>query len=133
VVTEFNYRFGRPEEAHIFVGVGLTQGKKQRDEIVERLKRAGLPVIDLSANEMAKLHVRFMVGGRAPADNERLLRFEFPERPGALLQFLNGVGGRGNSSLFHYRTHGAAFGRVLSGMQVPAEDSADFQRFLDEL
>jgi threonine dehydratase len=133
VVTEFNYRFGRPDEAHIFVGVGLTQGRKQRDEIAERLKRAGLPVIDLSTNEMAKLHVRFMVGGRAPADNERLVRFEFPERPGALMQFLTQVGGRWNISLFHYRNHGAAFGRVLAALQVPAGEAEEFGRFLVEL
>jgi threonine dehydratase len=133
VVTEFNYRFGRPEEAHIFVGVGLAHGKKQREEILDRLQHAGLPVIDLSMNEMAKLHVRFMVGGRAPADNERLVRFEFPERPGALMQFLTQVGGRWNISLFHYRNHGAAFGRVLAGLQVPAQDSAEFARFLVEL
>jgi threonine dehydratase len=133
VVTEFNYRFGRPEEAHIFVGVGLSQGKKQREEILARLEHAGLPVIDLTMNEMAKLHVRFMVGGRAPADNERLLRFEFPERPGALMQFLTQVGGRWNISLFHYRNHGAAFGRVLAGLQVPNADNAEFTRFLVEL
>ncbi|HEX6243541.1 MAG TPA: threonine ammonia-lyase, biosynthetic [Polyangiales bacterium] len=133
VVTEFNYRFGRPEEAHIFVGVGLAQGRKQRDEIFDRLQQAGLAVVDLSSNEMAKLHVRYTVGGRAPADNERLLRFEFPERPGALMQFLTQVGGRWNISLFHYRNHGAAFGRVLAALQVPAGEAAEFARFLVEL
>jgi threonine dehydratase len=133
VITEFNYRFGRPEEAHIFVGVGLAHGRKQRDEILESLTGAGLAVVDLTMNEMAKLHVRYMVGGRAPADSERLLRFEFPERPGALMQFLTQVGGRWNISLFHYRNHGAAFGRVLAGLQVPASEADAFARFLTEL
>jgi threonine dehydratase len=132
-VTEFNYRFGRPDEAHIFVGVGLSHGRKQRDELLERLQAARLPVIDLTMNEMAKLHVRYMVGGRAPADCERLLRFEFPERPGALMQFLTQIGGRWNISLFHYRNHGAAFGRVLAALQVPDAEGAEFDRFLTEL
>jgi threonine dehydratase len=132
-VTEFNYRYGRDDEAHIFVGVGLSQGNKQRAEILERLERAALPVVDMTHNEMAKLHIRFMVGGRSAVENERLFRFEFPERPGALLQFLTAIGGRWNISLFHYRNHGAAFGRVLAGLQVPASDAAKFQAFLDEL
>jgi threonine dehydratase len=132
-VTEFNYRFGRPDEAHIFVGVSLTHGRKQRDELREQLQAAKLPVIDLSSNEMAKLHVRYMVGGRAPAGSERLLRFEFPERPGALMQFLTQMGGRWNISLFHYRNHGAAFGRVLAALQVPDADASEFDRFLTEL
>jgi threonine dehydratase len=133
-VTEFNYRYGREDEAHIFVGVGLSAGRAQRKEIHERLTQARLAVVDMTHNEMAKLHVRFMVGGRAPAANhERLLRFEFPERPGALMQFLTKLGGRWNISLFHYRNHGAAFGRVLCGLQVPAPDEAEFQRFLDDL
>jgi len=132
-VTEFNYRYGRDDEAHIFVGVALSQGAKQRDEILKRLTGAGLLVTDMTQNEMAKLHVRFMVGGRAPAAEERIVRFEFPERPGALMQFLTGMGGRWNISLFHYRNHGAAFGRVLAGMQVPTSDAGAFQAFLDEL
>ncbi len=132
-VTEFNYRYGGDDEAHIFVGVALSQGAKQREEILKRLTVAGLPVTDMTQNEMAKLHVRFMVGGRAPAADERIVRFEFPERPGALMQFLTGMGGRWNISLFHYRNHGAAFGRVLAGMQVPKQDAAAFQAFLDEL
>jgi threonine dehydratase len=82
---------------------------------------------------MAKLHIRFMVGGRSEAPNERLVRFEFPERPGALMQFLTKMGGRWNISLFHYRNHGAAFGRVLAGMQVPDSNAAEFERFLGEL
>ena len=132
-VTEFNYRYGRDDEAHIFVGVGLSHGAKQRQEILERLTAAELPVIDMTQNEMAKLHVRFMVGGRAVAANERLFRFEFPERPGSLVQFLTKMGGRWNISLFHYRNHGAAFGRVLCGMQVPATEEPEFLRFLEDL
>ena len=132
-VTEFNYRYGHKEDAQVFVGVALTQGAAQRTEIATRLREAGLPVVDMSQNEMAKLHVRFMVGGRAPVEHERVFRFEFPERPGALLQFLTSMGGRWNISLFHYRNHGAAFGRVLAGMQVPPADAEAFQRFLREL
>jgi threonine dehydratase len=132
-VTEFNYRLGGDSDAHVFVGVGLSRGPEQRDEVLARLRAAELPVIDMTHNEVAKLHVRFMVGGRAPAADERLIRFEFPERPGALSQFLDGMGGRWNISVFHYRNHGDAFGRVLCGMQVPAQQSAAFQRFLDEL
>ena len=109
--------------------VNAAKGK----EIFDRLTAARLPVVDMTHNEMAKLHVRFMVGGRAPAENERLVRFEFPERPGALMQFLTQLGGRWNISLFHYRNHGAAFGRVLCGLQVPVAEEAEFQRFLVEL
>lgn len=132
-VTEFNYRYGRDDEAQIFVGVGLSQGGKQRADILARLQAAQLPVLDMTHNEMAKLHVRFMVGGRSSVTNERLFRFEFPERPGALLKFLTAIGGRWNISLFHYRNHGAAFGRVLAGLQVPASDTASFQTLLDDL
>jgi threonine dehydratase len=132
-VTEFNYRYGHDDDAQIFVGVGLSQGERQRTQILERLRAAALPVVDMTHNEMAKLHVRFMVGGRAEVSNERLFRFEFPERPGALMQFLTSMGGRWNISLFHYRNHGAAFGRVLTGVQVPDADAHEFQRFLDEL
>lgn len=94
---------------------------------------AGVTVLDMSGNEMAKLHLRFMVGGRSPAANERLIRFEFPERPGALMRFLTAISGRWNLSLFHYRNHGAAFGRVLAGLQVPQEDAAALLSFLDDL
>ena len=132
-VTEFNYRYGLEDEAHIFVGVGLTHGAKQRRELLDQLAGAELPVVDMTQNEMAKLHVRFMVGGRAVAPNERLFRFEFPERPGALMQFLTKMGGRWNISLFHYRNHGAAFGRVLAGIQVLESDWAEFEQFLREL
>ena len=132
-ITEFNYRFGHADAAHIFVGVGLTQGSKQRRDILDRLEAAELAVVDMTGNEMAKLHIRFMVGGRSNTADERLLRFEFPERPGALMQFLTKVGGRWNISLFHYRNHGAAFGRVLAGMQVPESNAAEFEQFLKDL
>jgi threonine dehydratase len=132
-ITEFNYRFGHRDRAHIFVGVGLTQGSKQRREILDRLTAADLEVVDMTGNEMAKLHIRFMVGGRASTADERLFRFEFPERPGALMQFLTKVGGRWNISLFHYRNHGAAFGRVLAGMQVPESQGAEFDQFVQDL
>ncbi|MET0384649.1 MAG: threonine ammonia-lyase, biosynthetic [Polyangiales bacterium] len=132
-VTEFNYRFGPGTEAHIFVGVGLGGVPGERQMLLDRLLAAGLPVVDMTQNEMAKLHVRYMVGGRATASGERLFRFEFPERPGALLRFLTTMGGRWNISLFHYRNHGAAFGRVLAGMQVPDAQGEDFARFLHEL
>jgi threonine dehydratase len=132
-VTEFNYRYGSDAEAHVFVGVALEPGRFTRTDFAERLRASGYEVIDMSGNEMAKLHVRFMVGGRAPTEDERLVRFEFPERPGALLDFLHTMGNRWNLTLFHYRNHGAAFGRVLAGMQVPAEDGAPFERFLQDV
>ncbi len=132
-VTEFNYRYGSAVEAHVFVGVALEPGRVTREDVATGLRTAGYDVIDMSGNEMAKLHVRFMVGGRAPAEDERLVRFEFPERPGALLDFLDAMGNRWNLTLFHYRNHGAAFGRVLAGMQVPAQDASTFSRFLEDL
>jgi threonine dehydratase len=130
-ITEFNYRFSDPREAHIFVGVALKGGVQEKREIMAQLHAHGLPVIDLSANEMARQHIRHMVGGRAPVENERILRFQFPERPGALLQFLTGMQSGWNISLFHYRNYGSEYGRVLMGIQVPDEDEADFQAFLD--
>jgi threonine dehydratase len=133
VVTEFNYRHGHTDDAHVFVGLGLDGGPAVRDAFSAKLEHAGLRVVDMTENEMAKLHVRFMVGGRFQARDERLLRFEFPERPGALMRFLTAIGGRWNLSLFHYRNHGAAFGRVLAGIQIPAGDDLLFRRFLEDL
>ena len=130
-ITEFNYRYSDAREAHIFVGVSLKQGLAEKREIMDELAGHGLPVIDLSANEMARQHIRHMVGGRAPVANERLLRFQFPERPGALLQFLTGMQSDWNISLFHYRNYGSEYGRVLMGIQVPDEDETHFQEFLD--
>ena len=133
VVTEFNYRIGRRDAAHIFVGVS-TSSRQDARVVAERLNAAGYETLDLSENEMAKLHVRHMVGGRAPdVRNERPCRFEFPERPGALLQFLDAVGGRWNISLFHYRNHGADFGRVLAAFEVPDEEVPSFHAFLERL
>lgn len=132
-ITEFNYRFADPGEAHIFVGLQIHDRKEAR-ELVDQLNAHGLKALDLTDNEMAKSHIRYMVGGRAPqVTHELLYRFEFPERPGALLNFLTHMGRGWNISLFHYRNHGADYGRVLVGMQVPPEDEAAFQAFLAEL
>jgi len=132
-ITEFNYRYADPEQAHIFVGLQIS-GAEEIGKLVKALRAKGYPTVDMTDNEMAKLHIRHMVGGRAPnATHEILYRFEFPERPGALLEFLNKMGGAWNISLFHYRNHGADFGRVLVGMQVPPSDHAKFRKFLDNL
>ena len=131
-ITEFNYRYADPSRAHVYAGVELAEGDSERADLIERLRRDGYPVIDMTDNEVAKLHIRHMVGGRAPSlDNEILYRFEFPERPGALLRFLTAIGERWNISLFHYRNHGAAYGRVLVGIQVPASGRREFRAFLD--
>ncbi|MCR9094727.1 MAG: threonine ammonia-lyase, biosynthetic [bacterium] len=132
-VTEFNYRYGDPDAAHVFVGVALSDGAAERVRVMDGLRAEGFEVVDMTGNELAKLHVRFMVGGRANRTDERLFRFEFPERPGALARFLEAVGGRWNISLFHYRNHGAAFGRVLAGLEVPPESSDELARFLEDL
>ncbi|MFI5005986.1 MAG: threonine ammonia-lyase, biosynthetic [Solirubrobacterales bacterium] len=133
VVTEFNYRLAGREAAHIFVGL-RTSSRKDALEIAARLRASGYSTEDLTDNEMAKLHVRHMVGGRAAAVKaERLYRFEFPERPGALMEFLLKLGDRWNISLFHYRNHGADFGRVLCAFEVPESDRPEFQGFLDRL
>ena len=132
-VTEFNYRYADPEKAHVFVGVQV-RNQKETSQLVTRLKRKGLATLDISNNEMAKLHVRHLVGGRAPqASNELLYRFEFPERPGALMKFLESMSHNWNISLFHYRNHGADYGRVLVGMQVPPGERGDFRHFLSKL
>jgi threonine dehydratase len=133
-VTEFNYRYASDAAARIFVGVGLTEGRKEREAILKSLQEGGYNIADMTDNEMAKLHVRFMVGGHAPGlTNERLLRFVFPERPGALLKFLQAIGTNWNISLFHYRNHGSDYGRVLAGVQVPPAESEDFLLHLNEL
>jgi threonine dehydratase len=133
-VTEFNYRFGDSRAAQIFVGLALAQGKLEREGLLSTLAAAGFTVRDMTDNEMAKLHVRYMVGGQAHGlADERLYRFEFPERPGALLKFLQAIGAGWNISLFHYRNHGSDYGRVLAGIQVPAETRTDFLLHLDAL
>ena len=133
-VTEFNYRYSDPARAHVFVGVQMPGTGDDRAALLARLQAKGYPCVDMSDNEMAKMHVRYMVGGRVDGvEHERLYRFEFPERPGALLRFLNRMGQHWNISLFHYRNHGAAYGRVLVGMQVPPAEDAQLQKFLQEL
>ncbi|HNA82404.1 MAG TPA: threonine ammonia-lyase, biosynthetic [Thiobacillaceae bacterium] len=133
IITEFNYRFSDPAEAHVFVGIQV-HNRAEVEKLAAALDKHQLPVLDLSDNEMAKLHIRHLVGGRAPqVEDEVLYRFEFPERPGALMKFLNSMSQGWNISLFHYRNHGADYGRVLVGMQVPAKEKAAFQKFLDGL
>lgn len=133
-ITEFNYRYSDPQQAHVFVGVQLQSGSRERDELLAALSGRDYPVLDMTDNEMAKMHIRYMVGGRVRGlEDEQLYRFEFPERPGALLRFLNRLGEKWNISLFHYRNHGAAYGRVLIGIQVPAADKLEFRGYLDEI
>jgi len=133
-ITEFNYRYSNSSKAHIFVGVELRHGHEERQELIEKLKSLGYPLADLSDNELAKLHVRHMVGGPSTGiDNEKLFRFEFPERPGALLDFLNAVGTDWNISLFHYRNHGSDHGRILAGIQVPPDEEDKLEAHLSKL
>lgn len=132
-ITEFNYRYADPANAHIFVGVQISDVHEEK-QLIANLRKKGYKTLDMTDNEMAKLHIRHLVGGRAPAaEHEIIYRFMFPERPGALIKFLNEMGGRWNISLFHYRNHGADFGRVLVGMQVPPKDKKDFEGFLENL
>lgn len=132
-ITEFNYRYDDPKAAHIFVGVAISN-TSEVGKLITDLAAQGLNAIDLTDNEMAKLHLRHLVGGRAPkAEHELVYRFEFPEKPGALMKFLDSMGHDWNISLFHYRNHGADFGRVLVGLQVPPNDMAEFGDFLNQL
>jgi len=133
-ITEFNYRYSNSSKAHIFVGVELRHGYAERQELIDELSSLGYPLEDLSDNEVAKLHIRHMVGGPATGiENERLFRFEFPERPGALLDFLQAVGTDWNISLFHYRNHGSDYGRILAGIQVPPEEAEELESHLSKL
>jgi threonine dehydratase len=136
-VTEFNYRYHGSERARVFVGFALGHGHEEANTVIAQLRTAGYQVVDMSGNEVAKLHVRYMVGGLAPAmdpaTDELLYRFEFPERPGALLRFLKSIGTSWNISLFHYRNHGSDYGRVLAGIQVPKADRPLFLQHLQEL
>ena len=132
-ITEFNYRYSDPQKAHIFVGVAIAD-PTESEKLVTDLQSHDLPTLDLTDNEVAKLHLRHLVGGHAPqAKNEMVFRFEFPEKPGALMKFLDSMGHDWNISLFHYRNHGADFGRVLVGIQVPPASSVKFDAFLDNL
>lgn len=132
-ITEFNYRYSDPVNAHIFVGVAIHDPSESAN-LVKELRAQGLSTLDMSENEVAKLHLRHLVGGHAPqAVHEEIYRFEFPERPGALMKFLDTMGHDWNISLFHYRNHGADFGRVLVGIQVPPEEKSEFRQFLKNL
>jgi threonine dehydratase len=132
-ITEFNYRYADPTAAHVFVGVQVP-GRADALKLVKSLQKSGYDTLDLTEDEMAKLHVRHLVGGHAPqVKNELLYRFEFPEKPGALMNFLNAMSSGWNISLFHYRNHGADYGRVLVGMQVPKTEMKTFHKFLTEL
>ncbi len=133
-VTEFNYRYAPSEQARIFVGVALPDGRGEARKLIDQLAASGYAVLDLSDNELAKLHVRHMIGGHVPAiTDEVIYRFEFPERPGALLKFLKAIGDRWNISMFHYRNHGSDYGRVLAGVQVPMAERDDFAAHLATL
>jgi threonine dehydratase len=132
-ITEFNYRCADAEQAHIYVGIGV-KSKEDRVDLVAQLQRKGYPVFDMTENEAAKVHLRHMVGGhRRNPGAEMLFRFEFPERPGALLQFLSGLGADWNISLFHYRNHGSAWGRVLVGFDAAAQDKKKLQNYLQRI
>jgi threonine dehydratase len=132
-ITEFNYRYADAKSAHIFVGIEVANRRETAD-LLRAMHKRRIEAYDLSDNEMAKLHVRHLVGGHAPdAKHEILYRFEFPERPGALMRFLDSMSRGWNISLFHYRNHGADYGRVLVGMQVPPSDKAEFTDFLRHL
>ena len=132
-ITEFNYRMADAEQAHLFVGLQVS-GKTDRMRIARTLRAEGFATLDLSNDELAKQHLRHMIGGRSLSSaSERLFRFEFPERPGALLRFLSAMSPEWNISLFHYRNEGADFGRILVGIQVPDADNKSFRKFLDQL
>ncbi|MCA9516957.1 MAG: threonine ammonia-lyase, biosynthetic [Myxococcales bacterium] len=133
-ITEFNYRIHDADAAHIYVGVTLSRGGAERRELAASLGADGYAVADLTESELAKLHIRHMVGGRsAAAVHERVYRFEFPERPGALMRFLERLSAGWNISMFHYRNDGAAFGRVVVGMQVPPDESAAWDAALADI
>jgi threonine dehydratase len=133
VVTEFNYRLSGRDQAHIFVGIA-TGSSQDAADLAALLNQTGYVTANLTDNELAKLHVRHMVGGRSrDVQNEHVYRFEFPERPGALMDFLDKLGGRWNISLFHYRNHGADFGRVLAAFEVPVAERSGFESFLEGL
>jgi threonine dehydratase len=133
-ITEFNYRYADARQARVFAGVQLTEGEDEKNRIIDALREHGYPVVDMSDNEMAKLHVRYMVGGHAPGIRDEILyRFQFPERPGALLKFLTGMAHGWNISLFHYRNHGSDHGRVLVGIQVPEAERPRLVQFIHDL
>ncbi|HFE39015.1 MAG TPA: threonine ammonia-lyase, biosynthetic [Gammaproteobacteria bacterium] len=133
-ITEFNYRYSDHSQAHVFAGIQLKPTATEKDDLINRLKKKNYRVLDLSENEMAKSHIRYMVGGHTPyTGNELIYRFIFPERPGALLRFLTHMNKHWNISMFHYRNHGSAYGRVLIGVQVPIEEKKAFEGFLKNI
>jgi len=132
-ITEFNYRYADENSACVFAGVVVERGAEERAEITNALVQAGFDVLDMTHNDTAKLHIRHMIGGRAQLADEQVHRLRFPERPGALLDFLNEIGQEWNISMFHYRNHGAAYGRVFIGIQVPAGDTAKLPDFIERL
>ncbi len=133
-ITEFNYRYSDSKKAHVFAGIQLHEDSEEKTKVIKRIESHGYKVLDLSDNEMAKSHIRYMVGGHGQnVDNELVYRFIFPERPGALLRFLTRMSHQWNISMFHYRNHGAAYGRILVGIQVPPDEMADFDDFLVNL
>ncbi len=132
-ITEFNYRYHGSSNAQIYLGVALKGGGAERTALADTLRGAGYPVADYTDSEVAHEHVRYLVGGPAPLARERIFRFEFPERPGALRHFLETLGSRWNISLFHYRNHGAADGRVLCGFEVAESDDTAFAADLEKL
>lgn len=132
-ITEFNYRYADDLEAHVFVGAQISDSEN-RDMLIQRLQNKGYTVVDMSHNELAKLHIRHLVGGRTHGEQyEKMYRFEFPERPGALLSFLKGLGQQWNISLFHYRNHGAAYGRVVVGFQIAENDEKKIDKYMRDL
>ena len=135
MVTEFNYRVSDPKQAEIFTSLRLTGGMEELEKIIEDLRSSGYSVTDMTRNTFAKSHVRYMIGGKAPAcvKNERILSFQFPERAGALLQFLETLGTNFNVTLFHYRNHGAEYGRVACGFEVAPEKQEEFYENLNKL
>jgi threonine dehydratase len=133
-ITEFNYRYFDQSLAQVFVGLSSTGLESDRAEVIQHLQKQGFQITDMTANELAKEHIRYMVGGHAPCElGEIIYSIQFPERPGALLRFLTELGGRWNISLFHYRNHGAAFGKVLIGLQLPKAEQDIFQQCLDDM
>ncbi|MBX2878876.1 MAG: threonine ammonia-lyase, biosynthetic [Granulosicoccus sp.] len=132
-ITEFNYRYADEHRAHVFAGVMLDDGESERENLITTLEKAGYPVLDMTHNDTAKLHLRHMIGGHALLPEERLFRFVFPERPGALANFLKAMGEQWNITLFHYRNHGAAYARVLVGMILPAGQEQQLDAFIEQL
>lgn len=133
-ITEFNHRYFDHHQAHVFVGISCSGEQADRDNLIQKLESKGFPVIDMTLNELSKDHIRYMVGGHAPQElGEIVYSIQFPERPGALLKFLASLGSRWNISMFHYRNHGAAFGKVLMGIQMPKSERKEFQARLDDL